>query len=252
MFRHVARLLAVALLLGAGCEDATFDLLPAKPKAAGAGGGAGEAVGAAGESAAMGGSRAGTAGSASGRGGFGNMAGRGGASNGGTGGASCVGSDCCGQNGVQCGDCNQDADCSMPTPFCENFRCVWCRAYPECNSQTEDCGCEETQICDGAFNVCFTRCSDESECSNGLHCDPVRMYCVPCVTSEDCRNNVKYKVCAPSLGYCVDCLRSGDCKDPNDPICSDHTCRPCFSNNECSSKLCAGGRCVTNTDTPQP
>src|SRR5262245_22765654 len=96
MFRQVARLLAVAVLFGMGCEDVTFDLLPPPPKAAGTGGMAGETVGAAGETGAgMGGTHAGAGGSAAGRGGSGNLAGRGGTQNGGAGGSGpCPGPNC--------------------------------------------------------------------------------------------------------------------------------------------------------------
>src|SRR4051794_25149557 len=127
--RSFGQFLVAGLFVLVGCADATFDLLPkaapAPDKPTGDSGevGMGDAPGAAGL-----GGRGGRGGSG-GSGGFGDMS-QGGEGNGPNG---------CGPSGcgpIMCkpedGYCLRNEDCSQPTAYCSEYRCVNCRPAGDC------------------------------------------------------------------------------------------------------------------------
>ncbi len=235
---------AFAILLAAGCADATFDLLP-PPIETRDGGDGGE--GATGEPPETGG----TAGSAAGRSGDSGSAGK--------------PSSMCPPEGCfpgcypedGCEPCSVDTHCSGSyKKLCVEFRCERCRT---------DYDCEKGEQCDDFTHECAPDCARERCPSEKLSFCSSRHVCTECDPNPQsplnyCPNGLKCSY----LGSCEECLFTFyDCPDPNRPICSVATweCRKCLSSPECNPggyppgvvpKVCQDGRCVDGQAPPPP
>lgn len=242
-YRRGLHWLALATLLGTGCDKTlSFDV----PAAAQDGGEPGAGGTAGGAGLGFGGSLVGEGGSGWHKGGSpGNSAG-------GTffGGESC-GSFCervgqhCPDSEESCVECLKDEHCP-PGLYCDGYlnRCVlcrgddgcpddmWCDNYGQCRESCltashPDRTCrDETQVCDERRNVCIT-CRQHEHCEgspDGRYCHRSGARCVQCVSDDDCGREKPH--CDPVLSRCVECQDSWDCKlpsvcDPELHVCYD-------------------------------
>ena len=124
-------------------------------------------------------------------------------------------------------------------------------------------------------------CASDSDCQNGLHCDPGSTNCVPCLEDKHCGSGQVCVsashpcakgcsaqqsdcgdggICDPGAKACVQCFTDTDCKDPAQPRCepSQHRCFPCIPTMDNCAKgsyclqqaqnyLCAAG-CKDDSD----
>jgi hypothetical protein len=215
----------IAVLLVAGCADATFNLLPPPSKPA-PGGEAGEA-GMAGDQPASGGSA-----------GLGGMGGS-------------VAGGCNAEDG--CFYCRDDRDCETPKPICHGDRCVRCRPKncPPGTICEGDCGRGER--CDWRTFECAPDCyAGNVPCSPDRlrFCDPAWSVCTECDPSRmdsdfGCPGDLK---CSPR-GSCEKCSGPFDCPQYQ-PICENWECRGCRTSQDCNvagfePRICDNdGRCV--------
>ncbi|MBN2573332.1 MAG: hypothetical protein JXP73_02090 [Deltaproteobacteria bacterium] len=122
------------------------------------------------------------------------------------------------------GTCAIDRDCSAPTPYCLDNRCVACRTSAECQGGTPICS---------AAHACVSCAQAPASCPASA------------------------PVCEPSSGRCVECVANADCKAPTQPICdgASHACVPCTRDEQCAGggpAVCLyhlDGRCATDAET---
>jgi hypothetical protein len=117
--------------------------------------------------------------------------------------------------------------------------------------------CDVPLVCDTATNYCV-ECLSSSDCAENvavgdagaaIACDQVRHECVPCVEDTDCTGDVpvcKKDIANSSRNECVQCTADTDCGGDR-PICD-------TTSNECTSRCttnsqCTGEKSVCNTTT---
>jgi hypothetical protein len=113
------------------------------------------------------------------------------------------------------GSCTSDLDCSLPTPYCEDARCVACRTNEQCHDETPICTSEHT--------------------------------CVPCGQAVGgCP--AALPTCDTTSGRCVQCVRNDDCTVATQPVCdgASNSCVPCTSDRQCAAE--GPGVCMAHTD----
>jgi len=224
MVRNFGRGIVAALLVAAGCEDTSMNLLQPPPSPAAGSGGS---------------TMAGMAGrTLGGDGGSGGSAANAGNRSGGTGGFG-AGQPCppgAYPPGTPC--CGDDSDCKgTGLPYCSYGRCVECT--PERDNQPQR-GCATNEVCDSNFNYCIPHCSTDDDCGDQGHCDPTREVCVQCTSNDHCKGtSSRRKVCQTQSGTCVECTASSDC-DPARHICGMspgifYQCVECTSSADCNA-----------------
>jgi len=236
----------LVILLAAGCEDATFDLLPPPPAEATAGtGGDTDGPPATGGTAGKNEGAGGTAGSGA---------------TGGTGPPPQTG--CEFDPNPDCQPCEDSRDCEgTSTPICMGGRCIECRLDYECPYR-EGCAydCNDPNdpdpkaACDAVTHRCAPTCWGGARCPPELrHCDGKQhgWVCTECdvdPSSPDnrCPNGL---VCHYALAECVECWNAYHC---GDLACDARKleCRPCMNDYECNPfddpnfwRVCENGRC---------
>jgi hypothetical protein len=90
-------------------------------------------------------------------------------------------------------------------------------------------------------------CHDNGDCEGALVCAP-GTGCVACTDSDSSKCDLSTPVCLTGGNTCVQCNEAVDCGDPLKPICDDHECRACTTDNDCAGdgKVCREdtGECV--------
>lgn len=94
--------------------------------------------------------------------------------------ASTLGKGKCDPTRHVCVDCIGNG---MSCKFCETvtFSCVGCLKDADCPSSAPFCG---------PSLDCTAHCTSDSNCSGGLHCDPITTFCVECATNKHCPGHV--------------------------------------------------------------
>jgi hypothetical protein len=90
----------------------------------------------------------------------------------------------CGISGYSCEgslcvapDCQDDSDCTAPTPLCDEGDCVQCKSDDDCSdgdltrcNRKGMCGCADDSECTGGLSRCTSSgvcgCADDSECTS--------------------------------------------------------------------------------------
>ncbi len=115
-----------------------------------------------------------------------------------------------------CVVCLEHEHCPLQAPYCDEQRCVECRA------EANDCG-PETPVCDDGN-------------------------CAACGAHQDCARFDEAPHCDEPSGSCVECLADADCTAPGAARCVENRCVPCELDTDCahlpSQHLCHDGLCV--------
>ncbi len=118
--------------------------------------------------------------------------------------------------------------------------------------------CPDGVCSDGSIDsppvACDSPGQDLDDCEDDAPvCGPENI-CIGCDDNTDCDGRPATPVCLLSTGACEVCnengVQSDDCPSPNTAVCdaTDHTCRACRTDDECTEGVCDGGRCVAETE----
>lgn len=173
--------------------------------------------------------------------------------------------------------CSSDAQCSLPTPYCDPSAhvCVECLGDPNCASAQNG-----AHFCNLGTHTCV-QCTSSAQCGGGqgAYCSPGGR-CVECLADGNCGPNQKCNLndylcvtgcttdaqcavpdpyCNMMLGYCVECLSNTNCPLQR-PICdtASDSCVQCMLDTDCKDPgqpRCYQGahqcvECLTNADCP--
>ena len=105
--------------------------------------------------------------------------------------------------------CATDAECDVPSPFCQDGTCVQCLAPTHCPAG---------KTC--LSGACVTACQSHRNCPESAPaCDLPSGRCGPCTTQEACLGRATPH-CDPASGACLECLNASHCTRDDRTICS--------------------------------
>ena len=159
-----------------------------------------------------------------------------------------------------CHECEEDKDCAKGS-VCDNFVCVPCESQSQCAGNSCNCcpkapdgGDMTCQKLDGEDHARCVECTKDTDCKDGLKCDPAVGRCVVTVFENESPNKCgeagltcpqDAPFCLPShFGTaCAECRDDVDCGEGK--YCRSGHCEACVEDRRCGTRCDSCG-----SDTP--